>query len=130
MSCVEHTVHNHAVDVKVRFYFVVAQVQHLLLHLSRIVETVVRLQLEVGSHLLAGKLLDGLGLGLGLWCVLSNQLLQEVVHIVRVFSHRALQRVRGVVLITHQFGLLGTQLSNLHYQGEGVVLIRAVGTMT
>ena len=47
MSCIEHTVHLHAVDVEVWLDLIVRDVEHLLLHLCRIVEAVVWLQLEV-----------------------------------------------------------------------------------
>ena len=52
-----------------------------IIFIIRIVEAVVGLKLEVASLGLAGILLYGLGFGVGLGCILLDELLKEVVHI-------------------------------------------------
>ena len=47
MGGIENTVHLHAVDVEVWLNLIIGNVEHLLLHLRRIIEAVVWLQLEV-----------------------------------------------------------------------------------
>ena len=91
IGSIEHTIHLHAIDIEVGLHLVVRDVEHLLLHLRRIVEAVVGLKLEVASLGLAGILLYGLGFGVGLGCILLDELLKEVVHIGRVFGHRVLK---------------------------------------
>ena len=130
MCSIEHTIYYHAVDVEVWLNLVVADVQHLLFHLGRIIETVIWLQLEVWAHLLLGIVLDSLGLCLYLWLILCYQLLQEVVHIVRVFSHRLLERIRCIVLISHQLSLLGAQLGYLHHQRKCIECSATISTTT
>ena len=128
---IEHTIELYAVDIEVGLHLVVRDVQQFFLHLRRIVETVIRLEFEVGAFGLTGIVLDGLRLGIGLGRILGNQVLQEVVDILRSLGHRLFQRVRGIVLIAHQFALLCTQLGDLHHNGEGVERLHtAVSTMT
>ena len=44
-------------------------------------------------------------------------------------GHRLLQRIGGIVGITHNLSLLGTQLGYLDNQREGIVLACAISTM-
>ena len=81
------------------------------------------------GYTLAGIVLDGLRLGIGLRLVLADKVLQEGVDVVGRLGHCLLQRVGGVVGIAHDLSLLGTQLGNLDDKGEGVVLACTVGTM-
>ena len=81
VGSIEHTIHLHAIDIEVGLHLVVRDVEHLLFHLRRIVEAVVGLKLEVASLGLAGILLYGLGFGVGLGCILLDELLKEVVHV-------------------------------------------------
>ena len=129
VGCIEHTVLLHAVGVEVGLHLVFRDVEQLLLHLGRIVEPVVGLQLEVAAHRAAGILLDGLRLGIGFRPVGLYQLAEEGIDVVARLGHRAFERVGGIVLIAHQGGLLGSELSYLYHHGEGVVAVGAVGTM-
>ena len=122
LGCVEHTVDLHAVNIEVGLYLVVGDIEHLLLHLGRIVEAVVGLQTEVGTLKLLGILLDDSCLGIGLGRIVLDELAQEVVDILWILSHCALERVVGVGGVAHEFALLGTQLCKLCYDGECVVL--------
>ena len=129
IGSIEDTILEHAVDGEVRFYLVFADVQQFLLHLRRIVEAVVRLELEVGTLCLLGKLLDSLRLCISLGTILADEVLQEGINIVRRLSHCVFQRVRGIVFVSHQLALLSTQLGNLSSNGEGVVLVGTICTM-
>ena len=129
VGSIEDTVALYAVDIEVGFHLVFRDVEHLLLHLGRIVESVVGLQLEVAAHRAAGILLDGLRLGIGFRPVGLYQLAEEGIDVVARLGHRALERVGGIVLIAHQGGLLGSELGYLYHHGEGVVAVGAVGTM-
>ena len=88
---IEHAVDQHAINRKIRFHLVVGDIQHLLLHLGRIIETVVGLKLEVGTLGLAGKVLDGLRLGISLGAIGLDQVLQEGIDVFGRLSHRILQ---------------------------------------
>ena len=129
VGSIEHTIEQHTIDIEIRLHLVFGDVQQLLLHLGRIVETVIRLQLEVRASRLTGKVLDGLRLSISLRPVLGNQALQEGIDILRSLGHRALQRVGGIVGIAHQRSLLSPQFGNLHDNGEGVVAVRTISTM-
>ena len=129
VGSIEHTIDEHAVDIEIRLHLVFRDIQHLLLHLLRIVEAVVGLQLEVGTLRLAGKVLDGFGLSLGLRRIFANQVLEEGIDVFRCLGHRLLQRIRSIVGIAHNLCLFCTQLGNLYHDGEGVVLTSAVGSM-
>ena len=87
------------------------------------------MQLEVCALALAGKVLDGAGLGIGFGHVLADEVLQKGIDVVRGLGHGLLEGVAGVVLVAHQFGLLGAQLGDFAGEGEGVVLVGAVGTV-
>ena len=126
---VEHAVLLHAVHIEVGLHLVVADAEQLLLHLGRIVEAVVGLQLEGRPLGLAGILLDGARLGIGLRLVGGDEVAQEGIDVVGVVGHGLLQRVGGPVLVAHQLGLLGAQLGYLGHDGIGVELPRAVGAM-
>ena len=126
---IEHAVDEYAVHIEIGFYLVLAHIEQLLLHLCRVVETVVGLEVECRTLGLTGKSLNLLGLGIGLGCILTDEVLQKGIDILWCLGHRLLQRVRRVVGITHNLGLLGTQLGNLADDGVGVVLASAVGTM-
>ena len=127
---IEHAIDQYAVDIEVRLHLVVGDVEHRLLHLGRVVEAVVGLQLEIGTLALTGKVLDSLRLGIGLGRIRLDQILQEVVDMLWCLRHRVLQRVSGIVGITHQLGLLGTQLGYLADYRERVVLgVGTVGTV-
>ena len=91
MSCIEHAVHLHAVDVEVWLDLIVRDVEHLLLHLCRIVEAVVWLQLEVLALSLLSISLNVAGFSISLWRIFLDQLLQECVYILGVLSHCLLQ---------------------------------------
>ena len=130
LGSIEHAVYLHAVNIKIRLHLIVRDVEHLLLHLGRIVEAVVRLQTKVGSLQFLCILLNGLCFGIGLWRIVFNELMQEVVNIGGVLSHRALKRILGIVVISHQLTFLGTQLGQLGNDGEGVILrVGGIGTM-
>ena len=129
VGCIEHTIYQNTIHVEVRLDFIVADVQLLVLHLCRIVETVVGLQLEVRTGRLSGKFLDGLGLGISLRLVLRDQAFQESIHILRRLRHGVLQGVGSIVGIAHQLSLLCTQLGNLADDVVGVKLTGAVRTM-
>ena len=126
---IEDSIDKHAVDIEVGFHLVVGDIQEFLLHLCRVVETVVRLQLEVRACGLAGKVLDGLRLGIGLRRILADEVLQEGIDIIRCLGHRPFQRVRSIVGITHNLCLFCPQPGHLADDGEGVVLACTVGTM-
>ena len=130
MGSIEHTVHLHAVDVEVWLNLIISDVEHLLLHLGRIIEAVVWLQLEVLALGLLSVSFDIAGFGISFRRILLDELLQEIVYILGVLRHSLLQRVLGVVVVTHQLSLLGTQLGNLGNDREGVELrIGAIRTM-
>ena len=134
VSSIEHTIEQYAVDIEVGLHLVLRDVEQLLLHLSGIVEVVVGLEVEVSDgetvgHMLAGKVLDGLCLGISLGHIGLNQVRQEIVDIHWGLGHRILQRIRGIIRIAHDLGLLGTQLGNLDNQWEGIVLACSIGTM-
>ena len=126
---IEDAVDEHAVNIEVCLDLVVADVEHLALHLGRIVEAVVGLELEVGAFRLAGKLLDGLGLGIGYGLVLGDEALQEGIDIVWRLGHGLLQRIGGIVGKAHELGLLGAQLGNLGDKGVGVEAAGAVAAV-
>ena len=126
---IEDSIDKHAVDIEVGFHLVVGDIQEFLLHLCRVVETVVRLQLEVRACGLAGKVLDGLRLGIGLRRILADEVLQEGIDIIRCLGHRPFQRVRCIVGIAHDLCLLCPQPGHLADDREGVVLACTVGTM-
>ena len=90
---IEHTVEKYAIDREIGLHFVVGDIQHLLLHLGRIVEAVIGLEFEVGTLGLAGIVLDGLRLGIGLRTVGLDQVLQEGIDIIGCLGHRVLQRI-------------------------------------
>ena len=130
MCSIEDTINNNTIDIEIRLNLIVAQIQHFLLHLGRIIETIIRLQLKVCPHLFLGIVLDSLCLGLSLWCVLCNKLLKEAIDIVRVFSHSLLKRIRCIILISHQLPHLCSQLGNLNNNWECIELTCTVCTMT
>ncbi len=47
MSSIEYAIYLNAIDIEVRLDFIIGDIEHLLLHLGRIVEAVVWLELEV-----------------------------------------------------------------------------------
>ena len=126
---IEHTIDKHAVHVEIRLYLIFGDVQQLLLHLGRIVETVVRLQVEVGTCCLAGIFFDIFRLSICLWRVLRNKILQESIDIVGRFCHCIIQRIGRIVGIAHNLGFLGTQLSHFAHDSISVVLISTVCTV-
>ena len=125
----EHAINQHRIEVEIGFHLIFREVELLLLHLSRIIETVVRLQFEISSHGFLRIRLDGARFLIGLWRASTNQLLEESVQIVHIFRHCIVQRVSRIILESHQFGLLCTQLCHLNDDGEGVEISRSVGTM-
>ena len=130
LGCVEHTVDLHAVNIEVGLYLVVGDIEHLLLHLGRIVEAVVGLQTEVRALKLLGVLLDSSCLGIGLGRIVLDELAQEVVDVLGILCHCALKRVVGIGGVAHELALLGTQLGKFGYDRESVVLrIGGIGTM-
>ena len=130
IGSIEHTIDQHAVNIEIRLYLVLADVQHGFLHLGRIVEAVVRFKLEVSTLGLLCKFLDGLCLSVSLRTVGSNQTFQEVVDVFRCLGHRVVQRIGGIAGIAHDFCLFGTQLSHLADNIIGIILrIGSVGTM-
>ena len=50
MSCIEYTINQYTVDIEIWFYIIFREIIFLLLHLSRIVESIVRLKLKVGAY--------------------------------------------------------------------------------
>ena len=112
---IHHTPLHYAVKIEIRLYLLVADVQQLLLHLCRVVETVVRLQPEVLALSLLRILLNGARLRIRLRRILRYQLLQEVVHILGILRHRLLERKIGIRVIPHQLSLLSPQLRYLHH---------------
>ena len=130
MSGIEHTIYLYAVDVEVWLNLIIGNVEHLLLHLRRIIEAVVWLQFEVLALSLLGILFYRLGLSISLWSIFLDELLQEIIHILAVLSHRLFERIVGIAGISHQFALLGTQLGNLGYDREGVeIRVGSIGTV-
>ena len=61
---IEDTIDLHTVDVEVGLHLVLRQIELCLLHLSGIVEAVIRLKLKIGAHGLAGIGFNG---GSTLW---------------------------------------------------------------
>ena len=129
VGCIEHAVDEDTVDVEVRLHLVVTDIEQLVLHLCRIVETVVRLQLEVLTFRLTSEILDCLSFRIRLRLILCNEAFQKSIDIFRGLCHCLLQRIGSIVRITHKFCLLGTQLGNLAHNGVGVELTSAVGTV-
>ena len=130
IGCIEHTIDQHAVDIEIRLHLIVRDVEQGLLHLGRIVETVVGLEVEIGTLALSGKVLDGLGLSIGLGRIFLDQVLQEGIDILRSLGHRVLQGIGSIAGIAHQLGLLSTQLGNLANNLKRVVLsLGTIGTM-
>ena len=130
MGGIEHTVHLYAVDVEVWLNLIIGNVEHLLLHLRRIIESVVWLQLEVLAFSLLCIRFYRLGFSISLRSIFLDELLQEIIHILAVLSHRLFERIVGIVVISHQLALLGTQLGNLGYDREGVEFwVSTIGTV-
>ena len=130
MGGIEHTIHLYAVDVEVWLDLIIGNVEHLLLHLRRIIESVVWLQLEVLALRLLGIRFYRLGFSISLRSIFLDELLQEIIHILAVLSHRLFERIVGIVGISHQLALLGTQLGNLGYDREGVEFwVSTIGTV-
>ena len=130
IGSIEDTILQYAVDIEVGLHLVFRDVEQFLLHLGRIVEAVIGLQLELLSLGLLGEVLDSLRLGIGSRTIGLDEVLQEGIYIVGSLGHGALQRVGRIVGIAHQRSLLGPQLGNLDDEGEGVMLlVGAVGTM-
>ena len=123
---IEHAIDQNTVDGEIRLDLIVTDVEHLVLHLCRIVETIVGLQMEVRTFGLAGKVLNGLGLSIGFGLVLGNEALQESIDIFRCLGHGLLQRIGGIVWIPHEFGLFGSKLGNLADKRVGIDLACAV----
>ena len=88
MGGIEHTVHLYAVDVEVWLDLIIGNVEHLLLHLRRIIESVVWLQLEVLAFSLLCIRFYRLGFSISLRSIFLDELLQEIIHILAVLSHR------------------------------------------
>ena len=130
VGSIEHTVDLYAVDIEIRFYLVVCNVEEFLLHLCGIVESVVGLQLEVITLQFLSVFFDSLGLCLSLGSVFLDELSQEAVHVLTVLRHGLLERVVGIVVVAHELSLLGTQLGYFGNDREGVELwIGGIGTM-
>ena len=127
---IEHTILQNAVNGEIRLHLVVGDIELGFLHLGRIIEAIVGLELEIGALRLLCESLNGLGLEIGLRRISGDERLQESVDILGGLGHGALQRIRGIVGIAHDLGLLSTQLGYLTGQGEGVVLLLCtIGTM-
>ena len=84
--------------------------------------------MEIGTLALAGKVLDSLGLSIGLGRIFLDQVLQEGIDILRSLGHRVLQGIGSIAGIAHNFSLLSTQLGNFANNVEGVVL--GLGTIS
>ena len=70
------------------------------------------------------------GIIVSLRSIFLDELLQEIIHILAVLSHRLFERIVGIVVISHQLALLGTQLGNLGYDREGVEFwVSTIGTV-
>ena len=91
MSSIEYTVYLNAIHIEVRLDFIVRDIEHLLLHLRRIVEAVVWLELEVLALALLCVSLYFAGLGISLRSVFLDEALQEVVYVLGILCHRLLQ---------------------------------------
>ena len=91
MSSIEYTVYLNAIHIEVRLDFIVRDIEHLLLHLGRIVEAVVWLELEVLALALLCVSFDFAGLGICLRSVFLDEALQEVVYVLGILCHRLLQ---------------------------------------
>ena len=130
MSSIEYTIYLNAIHIEVRLDFIVRDIEHLLLHLGRIVEAVVWLELEVLALALLCVSFDFAGLGICLRSVFLDEALQEVVYVLGILGHRLLQRIIGIGAVAHQLSLLGTELGNLGYDREGVEhRVGTVGTV-
>ena len=97
----EHAIDQHRIEVEIGFHLIFREVELLFLHLSRIIEAVVRLQFEITSHGFLRIRLDGARFLIGLWRVSTNQLLEESIQIVHIFRHGIVQRVGRIILESH-----------------------------
>ena len=129
IGSIEHTIDEHAIHIEIRLHLILRDIKQFLLHLGRIVEIVVGLQLEFGTLTLTGKILDGLCLGISLGHIGLNQVHQEVIDILGGLCHGLLKRVGSIVRITHDLSLFSAEFGNLHHDGEGVVLTCSISTM-
>ena len=123
---IEHTVDEYTVDVEIGFHLIITYIELLFLHLSRIVEPVVGLELEVASLGLACEFLDGMGLGVSLWFVLCDEALEKVINVLGCLGHGVLQGIFGIICITHQLAFFRPQFGNLADDGIGVVIACAI----
>ncbi len=61
--------------------------------------------METGTLGLAGEILDGLCLGIGLGHILADKVVEECVDILRSLGHCLLKRVGSIAGIAHYFCL-------------------------
>ena len=66
VGSIEDTIDQHTIHIKIGLYLIVGNIQQLFLHLGRIVETVVGLQLEISTFCLTGEVFNGLCLCISL----------------------------------------------------------------
>ena len=88
MSRIEDTIHEYGIKIEVRLHIIIRETVLILLHLSRIIEAVVRLEAEVSTLRLLSILLDSLCLSLRLRFVSLNHLTQEGIDVIRILCHR------------------------------------------
>ena len=126
---IEHAVDLYAVDVEIRLHLVLRQIELCLLHLGRVVETVVGLEVEVRALGLTGVSLDGGCLFVSVGAVSLDEVVQESIDVIRSLGHRFLQRVSSIIGITHDLALFGSEFCHLHDNGQCVVFTCTVAAM-
>ena len=88
VSRIEDTVHEYGIKIEVRLHVIIRETILVLLHLCRIIETIVGLEAEVSTLRLLSILLDSLCLSLRLRFVSLNHLMQEGIDVIRILRHR------------------------------------------
>ena len=126
---IEHTIDEHAVHIEIRFHLLVTHIQLLFLHLGGVIEPVVWFKFEVRAFGLAGELLNRFGFRICFWRVFRYEVFQKRIHVVRSLRHGVLQRIGGIVGVSHQFSFLRPELRHLADNGVCVVFASAVGAV-
>jgi len=129
MGSVEDTIDLNTVDIEIRFHLILRQIELCLLHLSGIVEAVIRLKLKIGAHGLAGIGFNGGSLLVGIGAVSLDEVAQESVDILGCLCHGLLQGIGCIVVIAHDLAFLGSEFGHLHDDRQCVVLACAVTAM-